>query len=232
MTSAPRGPVAASAAAPPPGAPPPGAPPAPPRPPAAPPAPPGARRRRIRWLAVAANVNDCMSCHDCTAPVARLRLHPPRLRGGRVRSGSSLTGRRRATRGRRATATASAPATTPAAASGWIDLIRDPLRVGRERRSARVGDLEIGVRVQPEDVQHRLRVGGRRVGLRQYVGHPLAVAGDRLAVDGAPSRVVLDAQRFLGLREGECRRREEPERSDVGNAGSWGSIHVVHGPSS
>ena len=71
MTSAPRGPVG-SAAAPPPGAPPPGAPPAPPRP-APPPAPAGARRRSRSWLDVAAKVNDCMSCHDCTAPVARLR---------------------------------------------------------------------------------------------------------------------------------------------------------------
>src|SRR4051812_19271684 len=70
MTSAPRGPAGAA------GAPAPGAggaasAAAAPRP--APPAAVGGRRRRIKWVAFAENVNDWMSCHDLTTPVARLR---------------------------------------------------------------------------------------------------------------------------------------------------------------
>src|SRR3954471_2353255 len=75
MTSVPRGPVGAAAAAPP--APPPGAgvslPPAAPRPPAAPPAGVAGFRFRIRCVDDGEKANDWMSCQDLIVPVARLR---------------------------------------------------------------------------------------------------------------------------------------------------------------
>jgi len=40
------------------------------------------RRRRIRWLADAENVNDWISCHDCVVPVARFRSSTRRGGGG------------------------------------------------------------------------------------------------------------------------------------------------------
>src|SRR5262249_15494571 len=101
---------------------------------------------------------------------------------------------------------------------------------GRKCRRAGVGDLEILIGVEPEEVHHRLGIGRRGVRLRQDVRHPFPVAGDRLIADGAPARVVLDAERLLGLSEGEGRQGEKTDSDDARRARQL--MQVVHGPSS
>lgn len=117
------------------------------------------------------------------------------------------------TRGRCASRRSGAATTTPTSAApttaARIDLVRDPVRISRERRCSCVRDLEILVRVEAKQMHHRLRVRRRRVRLRQHVCHPLAVAGDRRSADAAPARIIVDSQRFLGraLGAGSCRTR-------------------------
>src|SRR5260221_9500534 len=84
ITSVPRGPAGVVAAGPPAGAArPPASAAAPPRP-APPPAGVAGLRFRIRYVALAENENVWMSCHDFTAPVARLRSSTRVGSGGRL----------------------------------------------------------------------------------------------------------------------------------------------------
>ena len=68
-------------------------------------------------------------------------------------AGSSAGRRRRIARTGAARAAAAAPA-------GRIDLIGDPLRVGREHAAGRVRHLDVLVGLEPDQVQDRLRFGG------------------------------------------------------------------------